>query len=303
MLGLSLYGRWRKCALPAGPDRIHWGGTVFGHRGCRFVEDIPENTLPAFEYGYQHGCGGIECDVRLTSDGHVVVFHDLLVGDQLHGLPSSKRIDEITLEELKKATYAVDPTKKIRVPTLEEVIIFAKDRNIRILIEIKEVRRVNLCLVKVLELYEKYSSFLYENATIISFNPKAVYGIRALDHRIAVGQLFSPTLFRTWDTHRNGPLPWCVKNFPLAWDLLAQFILGEVYPRLAGCSLICPKYVVYNTKYHEKWISKTRAPIGIYLWGFENSAACTLEMRRNGVCVSGDDRHEEFVFPSSQLSA
>lgn len=297
LVGLCLYGSWRRYTLPPGPDRLCWGGTVFGHRGCRFVENIPENTIPAFEYGYKHGCGGIECDVRLTSDGHVVVFHDLLVGNQLHGLPSFKRVDEVTLEELKMATYAEDSTKMIRVPTLEEVIVFAKERKMRILIEIKEVKRVDLCLKKILELYDKYNSFLYENSTIISFNPKAVYGVRVLDPRIAVGQLFSPTLFRTWDKLRNGPLPWYIDKFPLIWDLFAQFILGEVYPRLAGCSLICPKYVVYDNKYHKKWITNNRTPIGIYLWGFENSAACTPVMRKNGVCVSGDDKHEEFIFP------
>lgn len=38
--------------------------------------DAPENTLPAFELAWKEGADGIECDVRLTSDGQVICLHD-----------------------------------------------------------------------------------------------------------------------------------------------------------------------------------------------------------------------------------
>ena len=47
----------------------------FAHRGLHFGSKIPENSLAAFEAAVQLGAG-IECDLRLTADDHVVVFHD-----------------------------------------------------------------------------------------------------------------------------------------------------------------------------------------------------------------------------------
>jgi len=42
-----------------------------GHRG--FPALAPENTLPSFERALDAGCDAIECDVRITKDGHFVV--------------------------------------------------------------------------------------------------------------------------------------------------------------------------------------------------------------------------------------
>lgn len=46
----------------------------FAHRGLH-GPGVPENSLAAFRSAIEAGAG-IECDVRLTSDGQVVVFHD-----------------------------------------------------------------------------------------------------------------------------------------------------------------------------------------------------------------------------------
>jgi len=47
---------------------------VWAHRGAS--AHAPENTLRAFELAKQAGADGIELDVQLDRDGHVVVFHD-----------------------------------------------------------------------------------------------------------------------------------------------------------------------------------------------------------------------------------
>jgi glycerophosphoryl diester phosphodiesterase len=47
---------------------------VWAHRGASAL--APENTLAAFELARQAGADGIELDVRLDAEGHVVVFHD-----------------------------------------------------------------------------------------------------------------------------------------------------------------------------------------------------------------------------------
>jgi glycerophosphoryl diester phosphodiesterase len=50
---------------------------VFAHRGGAALR--PENTLAAFDHGLALGADGLECDVRLSRDGRVVVIHDATV--------------------------------------------------------------------------------------------------------------------------------------------------------------------------------------------------------------------------------
>lgn len=50
------------------------GMLIFAHRGAS--GDAPENTMPAFELGWQQGADGLECDVHLTRDGKIVCIHD-----------------------------------------------------------------------------------------------------------------------------------------------------------------------------------------------------------------------------------
>lgn len=47
---------------------------IYGHRGS--MGTMPENTLLSFLHALESGVDGIELDVQLTSDGHLVVIHD-----------------------------------------------------------------------------------------------------------------------------------------------------------------------------------------------------------------------------------
>ncbi|MEU8974661.1 glycerophosphodiester phosphodiesterase [Streptomyces monashensis] len=47
---------------------------VVAHRGAS--EDAPEHTLAAYKKAIEDGADALECDVRLTADGHLVCVHD-----------------------------------------------------------------------------------------------------------------------------------------------------------------------------------------------------------------------------------
>jgi glycerophosphoryl diester phosphodiesterase len=47
---------------------------VVAHRGASDLN--PEHTLAAYHRAIEAGADGLECDVRLTSDGHLVCVHD-----------------------------------------------------------------------------------------------------------------------------------------------------------------------------------------------------------------------------------
>ncbi|MFD7546370.1 glycerophosphodiester phosphodiesterase [Streptomyces sp. NPDC059816] len=56
---------------------------VVAHRGAS--EDEPEHTLAAYRKAIEDGADALECDVRLTADGHLVCVHDRRVNRTSNG--------------------------------------------------------------------------------------------------------------------------------------------------------------------------------------------------------------------------
>lgn len=75
----------------------------------------PENTMSAFEAGIKAGAHGFECDLRLSSDGEIVIFHD----DDLRRLcGQSGSIETLTWKEIQKLRVF----GKEKIPHLDEVL-------------------------------------------------------------------------------------------------------------------------------------------------------------------------------------
>lgn len=70
---------------------------IWAHRGAS--GHAPENTLSSFEKAMAMGADGIECDLRESRDGELVVFHDPTV-KRLTG--QNWRVVDLTLSELKR---------------------------------------------------------------------------------------------------------------------------------------------------------------------------------------------------------
>ncbi|WP_432092216.1 glycerophosphodiester phosphodiesterase family protein [Streptomyces sp. bgisy100] len=65
--------------LLPGPHTI----SVVAHRGAS--QDAPEHTLAAYRKAIEDGADALECDVRLTADGHLVCVHDRRVNRTSNG--------------------------------------------------------------------------------------------------------------------------------------------------------------------------------------------------------------------------
>jgi glycerophosphoryl diester phosphodiesterase len=98
------------------------------HRGASAL--APENSLEAFRIAVEAGAGGLELDVHMTRDGHVVVIHDPTVERTTSGKGA---ISEMTIDELRALDagygFSLDGGRTrpyrgrgVRVPTLEEVL-------------------------------------------------------------------------------------------------------------------------------------------------------------------------------------
>jgi glycerophosphoryl diester phosphodiesterase len=99
----------------------------FAHRGLHHGTGFPENSLIGFAAALELGAG-IECDLRLTADNEVVVFHD---ADAWRLCASRMRIGESTLAELGRLRLGELP-----IPTLASLLTMVGGR-VPLLLEIK----------------------------------------------------------------------------------------------------------------------------------------------------------------------
>ncbi|MDQ1744168.1 MAG: glycerophosphoryl diester phosphodiesterase [Pseudonocardiales bacterium] len=71
---------------------------VIAHRGAS--GDVAEHTLPAYLAAIETGADGLECDVRLTRDGHLVCVHDRTVNRTSNGSGIVSELDLSGLQAL-----------------------------------------------------------------------------------------------------------------------------------------------------------------------------------------------------------
>lgn len=77
---------------------------IVAHRGAS--ADESENTKAAFELALAHHADGVECDIRMTSDRHLVCTHDRRV-DRL--TDSTGSLSSLTLEQAQALDWAAGP--------------------------------------------------------------------------------------------------------------------------------------------------------------------------------------------------
>ena len=108
-------------------DPLDPGPLGFAHRGLHCGTEFPENSLIAFAAALELGAG-IECDLRLTADDQVVVFHD---EDARRICGSPAVIARSTLKELGRLRVGDGP-----IPTLASLLSLANGR-VPLLLEVK----------------------------------------------------------------------------------------------------------------------------------------------------------------------
>lgn len=119
---------------------------IWAHRGCSQM--YPENTLLAFRKAMEiKGLTGIELDIQLTKDGHMVVIHDERVDRTTN---AQGFVRDFTLEEIKR--FDVDAKEcgqeqPERIPTIEEVLDLLQDK-------MKEGLKLNIELKNSVYYYE-----------------------------------------------------------------------------------------------------------------------------------------------------
>ena len=97
---------------------------IYAHRGSSIAH--PELTMAAYKAAVDEGADGFECDVRITKDNQLVLWHD---ADMQRVAGNSVRIADSTLKEI-KSHYP-------QAMTLDELLMLARDNKKELAIETK----------------------------------------------------------------------------------------------------------------------------------------------------------------------
>lgn len=124
---------------------------VVAHRGAS--EDAPEHTLAAYVKAIEDGADALECDVRLTADGHLVCVHDRRVDRTSNGRGAVSALELADLAALDFGTWkgredsGESPDRRdpgsTSVLTLERLLELVSDagRRVELAIETKHPTR------------------------------------------------------------------------------------------------------------------------------------------------------------------
>lgn len=168
---------------------------LLGHRGARAVRSVPENTIVSFDLALEHGCDGVEFDLRLTGCGRALVCHNAKVGKIMVARATSSQLRHF--------------------PRFEDVL---RHYGHRIFLDIE--LKVKGLESKVLEALRERS--LNGNYVISSFLPEVVMELKARSAVVPTGIICQkPSQLMRW---RELPAQYVIIHYSLLTRRLIQLI-------------------------------------------------------------------------------
>jgi len=147
-----------------------------GHRGA--LAHAPGNTLLGFRQAATLGADLVECDVRQTADGHLVLAHDAHLTDAEGRV---RLIAQSTLAELR----TIDLGQGERIPTLAEAIEICQKEQLGTYLELKEGQ----CVPALAEIIRKQK--FAEQCIVGSFRPDWLMDLQVIAPELATSILFA----------------------------------------------------------------------------------------------------------------
>lgn len=120
---------------------------IIAHRGAS--HDAPENTVASAELGWEQQADGLELDVYLSKDGHLVAMHDSTV---MRTARVRGNIEDFSLEELKRLDVGLWKSDRFageQIPVLDELLRTVPSGK-RAFVEIKTKQDVSADLARAL---------------------------------------------------------------------------------------------------------------------------------------------------------
>ena len=162
---------------------------TIAHRGAS--GHAPENTMAAFRRAVELGARFIETDLQTTRDARVVAIHDFTLDRTTSG---KGQVHLHTLEQIRAldagawfGDHGAGPFSAERVPTLKEILDFAKEHDVIFYLEIKSGPAWGVEHAVVAALRDENAS---ARVVILSFDPSALDSVHRLDSTMMTGLLF-----------------------------------------------------------------------------------------------------------------
>lgn len=157
---------------------------VIAHRGAS--GSAPENTMVAFQRAVELGAEFIETDLHLTRDARFVAIHDATLDRTTNGHGAVRDMTLAQLRELDAGKWFDREFMDERIPTLEQILQFANDRDVVFYLELKydSAWGMHHALVGALRGVENASRTM-----VISFDRAQIEAVRKLDPGIMTGFL------------------------------------------------------------------------------------------------------------------
>jgi glycerophosphoryl diester phosphodiesterase len=176
--------------------------------------------LAAFDLAMDEGADGVELDVRLCGSGEVVVCHDPTL-ERVSSGRDARVVEQLALPELSR----VDVGDGQRVPTLEAVLDWARNRRARVNVEVKsDVRDLPLLVQRVSAIVEAQPDA--ERIILSSFDLHTVRWLARHPGDVAVG----------WLVHRG-----------------QRLLKGAPGFRLLGARAVHPEHVLCTSESVARW--------------------------------------------------
>jgi len=191
------------------------------HRGAS--DELPENTLPAFQLALEQGADILETDIRFTRDNEIILMHDATVDRMTNGTGT---VANLTLAEIKKlhTRSPLNPPLRHRegeggeVPTLAEFLGFTATQAVPIALELKDNRFIQPRAAEQLRrVLEEHAALA--RAILLSFRGERVRACKRLAPQIPIGIITLKNPLPLYDTELMGPFyPLLFLNpFYFAW--------------------------------------------------------------------------------------
>ncbi len=158
---------------------------VVAHRGAS--GHAPENTMAAFRRAVELGADFIETDLHLSRDAHLVCVHDAKLLRTTNANAAVKELTLAQLHELDAGSWFGPEFAGERIPTLEEVLAFAREKDIVFFLEVKQEAAWGIEHGLVAALRDAREA---ARAVILSFSPGVLRNVRRLDNTLMTGLLF-----------------------------------------------------------------------------------------------------------------
>ncbi|TWP52765.1 glycerophosphodiester phosphodiesterase [Lentzea tibetensis] len=169
---------------------------IVAHRGASAHR--AEHTLAAYELAVEQGADGLECDIRLSKDGHIVCVHDRTLTRTSNGRGT---VSALTLDQLKTYDYGHqgEPAELLVLDTLLDLV---KGTKVELFVETKHpVRYRNEVERKLAQALKRHG--LRDQIIMMSFSATAVKAFRDQAPKIRTVLLLDRLLPRV----KTGKLP------------------------------------------------------------------------------------------------